>query len=62
MKDEFLLIKELLNKKNYKLTNQREIVLEVLIESNIHQNIKELYDKIKSHNKIGLATVYRTIY
>ena len=61
MKDEFLLIKELLNKKNYKITSQKKIVLEVLIESNTHQNIKEIYDRIKSHNKIGLATVYRTL-
>ncbi|MCC9295117.1 Fur family transcriptional regulator [Clostridium sp. MT-14] len=61
MKDEFLLIKELLNKKNYKFTSQKKIVLEVLIESNTHQNIKEIYDRIKSHNKIGLATVYRTL-
>jgi Fe2+ or Zn2+ uptake regulation protein len=61
MKDEFTLIKELLDKQNYKLTSQKKIILEALIESNTHQNIKEIYDKIKIYNKVGLATVYRTL-
>ena len=61
MKDEFILIKELLDKQNYKLTSQKKIILEALIESNTHQNIKGIYDKIKIYNKVGLATVYRTL-
>lgn len=61
MKDEFILIQKLLDKQNCKLTSQKKIILKALIESNTHQSIMEIYDRIKIYNKVGLATVYRTL-
>lgn len=52
-----------LKDKGYKLTHQRRIVLEVIINSQgNHLTIEELYELVKKqYPEIGLATVYRTI-
>ncbi|SHK38081.1 Fur family transcriptional regulator [Tepidibacter formicigenes] len=60
MDDKILLIKNLIEKKGYKFTNQKKMILEELFKVNTHLNSKQIYDKVKD-KKIGLATVYRTL-
>lgn len=47
----------------YKLTNQREIILRVLLENEVdHLSAEGVYMLVKQKfNDIGLATVYRTL-
>ncbi len=56
--------KELLKKNGYKYTIQREVILEILYQSDehltpesLHHLIKERYPELKT----GIATVYRTL-
>jgi Fe2+ or Zn2+ uptake regulation protein len=58
--EEFPLIKKLLERKGYKFTVQRRIILEELLKAGRHINIEEIHEKIKKRN-IGLATIYRTL-
>jgi Fur family transcriptional regulator, ferric uptake regulator len=60
MNEEFLSIKKLIQKRGYKFTSQRRIILEELFKSNIHFTAHEIYNKIKKKN-VGLATIYRTM-
>lgn len=54
-------IKKSLYKAGYKLTSQREVILEALLDRE-HLSAEEIYLKVKSENSsIGLATVYRTL-
>lgn len=48
---------------NYKLTSQRQDILDVLVDNyGEHFSAEELYEKVKEINPdIGLATVYRTL-
>lgn len=48
---------------NYKLTSQRQNILDVLMKNfGEHFSAEELYEKVKEINPdIGLATVYRTL-
>ena len=52
--------KKIIEKNGYKFTLQKQLILEVILESKIHLNAKEIYEKIKIKN-IGLATVYRNL-
>lgn len=56
-------IKIYLKSKGYKLTVQRECILNVIIEhQNKHLTVDEIYKYVYDMNKtIGIATVYRTI-
>lgn len=58
---EFLKYK--LGEKNFKLTNQRRVVFEILIQkSEEHLSPEEIYDHIKDiYPEMGLATIYRTL-
>jgi Fur family ferric uptake transcriptional regulator len=55
--------KKQLNKSNLKLTGQRQIILNSLIEnSEKHLNIEEIHQLLlQQGNRIGIATVYRTL-
>ena len=59
----FKLIKEKLHKAGFKLTPQRELTVEVLLEKEKdHFSAEEIYLLVKAKNTgIGLATVYRTL-
>ncbi len=48
---------------NYKLTSQRKLILEILIQKyGEHLSAEDIYNIVKKHNPdIGLATVYRTL-
>ncbi|MBO3440771.1 transcriptional repressor [Clostridium botulinum] len=52
--------KNLIEEKGYKFTFQKKIILKTLMESSIHLNVEEIYNKIKKNN-IGIATVYRNL-
>lgn len=56
-------IKEKLSEAGYKLTPQREITIQVMVEQDSeHLSAEEIYIKVKDRNVgIGLATVYRTL-
>lgn len=63
MKERIERIGEKLYKSNFKLTNQRKTVLEVLIENDAeHLSADDIYLLVKGKApEIGLATVYRTL-
>ncbi len=48
---------------NYKLTSQRKLILDILIQKyGEHLSAEDIYNIVKKHNPdIGLATVYRTL-
>lgn len=52
--------KELLEKKGYKFTKGKAIVLQTISESKSHLNVKEIYERMEDKN-IGLSTVYRAL-
>jgi len=48
--------------KRFTITSQREIVLRIIYESDDHPDIDEIYLRArKVDQKIGIATVYRTV-
>jgi Fur family transcriptional regulator, ferric uptake regulator len=55
--------KEQLKERGYKLTIQRQAVLDVVVEhEGEHLSTEEIYELVKkNHPEIGLATVYRTL-
>jgi len=59
----FKLIKKNLHEAGFKLTPQRELTVEVLLEKEKeHLSAEEIYMLVKAKNTgIGLATVYRTL-
>lgn len=56
-------LKRKMKEHNYKFTNQRQIVLEVFIDSkHHHMSADDVYAMLQDeHPEIGLATVYRTL-
>lgn len=63
MTDIHIDFKEQLKERGYKLTTQRQAVLDVLREHDgEHLSPEEIYELVKeSYPEIGLATVYRTL-
>lgn len=59
-KDELALVKELLRKNRFKLTKQRELILEQFFLTDKHLTAEEIYQRLENNN-IGLATIYRNI-
>lgn len=62
-KDQLEEIKDQLKQKGYKLTTQRRIILDSILDNqDKHLSIEEIYKIVKEKMpEIGLATVYRTI-
>ncbi|WP_425449588.1 Fur family transcriptional regulator [Dethiothermospora halolimnae] len=56
-------LKTKLKEKGYKLTTQRRIILDVILENKgDHLSPEEIYERVKDKfPEIGLATVYRTL-
>lgn len=56
-------LKEQLKERGYKLTSQRQAVLDVILKhEGQHLSTEEIYELVKEINPdIGLATVYRTL-
>ena len=56
-------LKSKLKEKGYKLTTQRRVILDVILENlGRHLSPEEIYDDVRDkYPEIGLATVYRTL-
>mgnify|MGYP000170243668 FL=1 len=57
-------LKKIVKQKGLKYTEQREIVLNILINAKDHLSAEEVYNHIKTSypdNNIGIATVYRAL-
>ena len=57
-------LKKIVKQKGLKYTEQREIVLSILLHAKEHLTAEEVYNKIKKEHKesnIGIATVYRAL-
>ncbi len=57
-------LKKIVKQKGLKYTEQREIVLKILINAADHLSAEEVYNEIKEqypHSNIGIATVYRAL-
>lgn len=64
MEDNFFdQLKTKLKEKGYKLTTQRRVILDVILENHGgHLSPEEIYDSVRDkYPEIGLATVYRTL-
>jgi len=59
-KDKFSLIRKLIEKKGFKFTKQRRLILEQFFLAHRHLSVKEIYQRLKENN-IGLATIYRNV-
>ncbi|WP_186430727.1 Fur family transcriptional regulator [Clostridium sp. BSD9I1] len=60
MNNDLIPYKRLIEKNGHKFTVGKQIILNIILDSNTHLNVKELHEKIKEKN-IGLATVYRAL-
>jgi Fur family ferric uptake transcriptional regulator len=57
-------LKKIVKQKGLKYTEQREIVLSILIHAEDHLSAEEVYNEIKAkhtESNIGIATVYRAL-
>jgi Fur family transcriptional regulator, ferric uptake regulator len=62
MTDPFVAFRDFLRRNEYKLTPQRELILDTLLQMEGHPAPEELYHEVKKRDpSIGQATVYRTL-
>ena len=57
-------LKKIVKQKGLKYTEQREIVLNILLHADEHLTAEEVYNLVKNHypeSNIGIATVYRAL-
>ena len=57
-------LKKIVKQKGLKYTEQREIVLSILLQANGHLTAEEIYNQIKKDypdTNVGIATVYRAL-
>jgi Fur family ferric uptake transcriptional regulator len=55
-------IEKLCIEKNIKLTENGKIIAKIISKSTDHPDVEEVYKRAsKANNKIGIATVYRTV-
>lgn len=59
-KDEFSLIRKLIEEKGFKFTKQRRLIIKQFLNAERHLSVEEIYQRLKNFN-IGLATVYRNV-
>jgi Fe2+ or Zn2+ uptake regulation protein len=60
MNKDLAYFQRIIESKGYKFSTKRQIVLETLMESNIHLNAEEIYKKVKKY-KISISTVYKSL-
>lgn len=53
-------LKKVISKSGYKVTTQKILILEVMLNDSHHLSAKDIHDKLKQKN-IGLATIYRSL-
>ncbi len=62
MTDPFVAFRDFLRRNEYKLTPQRELILDTFLHMEGHPAPEELYDAVKKRDpSVGQATVYRTL-
>ncbi len=62
MKEELDVFHRHLAKERLKRTSQRDLILEVFLETEDHVSVEELYDMVKRRDTtVGFTTVYRTM-
>lgn len=63
LNDRFINLKDELKERGYKLTSQRQAVLDIIQQyAYEHLSTEEVYERVKKeYPDIGLATVYRTL-
>ena len=56
-------LKDRIRERNFKLTTQRQVVLEAFLSSREnHMSAEEVYEIVREHHpEVGLATVYRSL-
>ena len=57
-------LKDIIKQKGMKYTEQREIILQILIQLDDHHNAEEIHKIVQEkypNQKIGIATIYRTL-
>ncbi|MBI4747870.1 MAG: transcriptional repressor [Acidobacteria bacterium] len=63
MKEEMEVFHRHLQKAKLKRTTQRDLILEVFLETEKHLSVEELYDLVKHRDpSVGFTTVYRTMH
>lgn len=60
MDKDLMYFKRIIENSGYKFTKQKQKVLKILIKSDIHLSVEEIYNFVKVES-VGLATVYRSI-
>lgn len=60
IKDDLLLVKRLVEKKGFRMTKQRKLILEQFFTTKGHLTAEDIYNRLKNFN-IGIATVYRNV-
>ncbi|MBU3182317.1 Fur family transcriptional regulator [Clostridium psychrophilum] len=60
MNNDLIPFRKLIEKKGYKFTIQKEIILRTILDNKPHINAKEIFKKIKRKH-IGIATIYRSL-
>ncbi|MCU9807782.1 MAG: Fur family transcriptional regulator [Paraclostridium dentum] len=53
-------LKKVISKSGHKVTTQKILILEVMLNNSHHLSAKDIHDKLKQKN-IGLATIYRSL-
>lgn len=53
-------IKRIVERNGYEFTVQKKVISGIILDSNIHMNAKNIYEKVR-HENIGVSTVYRTL-
>ncbi len=62
MSDALTALEHHVRQSGLRMTRQRKVIAEVIIELEGHVNIEQLYDEVRKRDKnIGYATLYRTI-
>jgi Fe2+ or Zn2+ uptake regulation protein len=52
----------LVHERGFRLTPQRQLILDAICEAGEHVNVNEIYRRVRKHSKaISLPTIYRTL-
>lgn len=60
MDSDFSYYEKIFNKKGYKFTMQKQIILLEIIKSKTHLSVKEILERVKKNN-VAIATLYRSL-
>jgi Fur family ferric uptake transcriptional regulator len=53
---------ETLRRRGYRVTPQREMVIEIIAHSGCHMTVEEIFEEVQAHSRaVNIATIYRTL-